>query len=288
VKTQFKEKTYKKYFSNEIARLTNISFSPDQCDENFLGFDDAFLLPFGHLLFIAPYIRLGRHQRRRGIVLRELEYLTEEAVRRMPPFRFNLFVQYKRPEYLHTRGAREWSHWRGAYYRFDITTHQQKLLERLDAASHGRAATVYASPAFWSEADLWQLVQAEQIINSSNVSSAGRLTGHDCYTYAGPGHRGIGHSEPEDIESPPLREVVSVGVAKNDAVDAREHIIKTAETVRKAADDGDETATLLRQAEDPYRTDYVDRSPLVQALTTLVAFSDAFAISSYMHGSAEG
>jgi hypothetical protein len=85
METEFKEKTYEKYFSHEIVRLTNISFSPDQCDKNFLGFDDAFLLPFEHLLFIAPYVRSSRRLRRSGIVLRELDHLTEEAVKRMPP-----------------------------------------------------------------------------------------------------------------------------------------------------------------------------------------------------------
>jgi hypothetical protein len=32
--SEFKEKTYEKYFGYEIARLTNHhTFSPDQCDE---------------------------------------------------------------------------------------------------------------------------------------------------------------------------------------------------------------------------------------------------------------
>lgn len=285
MKAEFKEKTYEKYFSNEAARLTNISFSPDQCDENFLGFDDAFLLPLHKLFSIAPYVHRRRRLRHSGIVLQELDYLTEEAVRRMPPFRFNLFVQYKRPEYLRTRGAREWSHWCAAYYRFDITPHQQRLLERLDVASHGRAATVYASPAFWSSSDLWRLVEAEQILDNSNVASASRLTGHGCYTYIKPGHSGIGHSDPKDIESPSLRETVSVGVERNKPIEAEEHIIKTAAIIREAADGADETAMLLKQAEKPYLTDEPRRSQLIQALTTLVAFSDAFAISSYMYGS---
>jgi len=288
MKTEFKEKTYEKYFSGEIARLTNISFSPDQCDENFLGFDEAFLLPFEHPFFFAPYVRRSRRLRRSGIVLREVDHFTDRAVKWMPPFHFNLFVQYKRPEYLQTRGAREWSHWGAAYYRFDITPHQQRLLERLDAASYGRAATVYASPAFWSASDLWQFAPAGQILDNSNIASVGRLTGHDCYTYTGPGHRGIGHSEPEDIVSPSLRETVLAGVERNESVEAKKHILKTAAIVREAVGGDDETATLLTQAEGPYLTDEPGRSPLAQALTTLTAFSDAFAISTYMYGTTDG
>lgn len=281
---EFKEKTYEKYFSREIARLTDSSFSPDQCDENFLGFDEAFLLPFEHLLFIPPYVRRSRRLRRSGILLRELDHLTERAIERMPPFRFNLFVQYKRPEYLRTRGAREWKHWHAPYYRFDITPHQQQLLERLDAVSHGRAATIYASPAFWTATDLWQFVAAGQVIGSSNVASAVRLAGHGCYSYVDPGHRGMGHSEPEEIESPSLKEAVSGGVKTNEPVEAKEHIIQTAAIAREAAGGDEETAMLLNQAEYLYLTDEPSRSRVMEALTTLVAFSDAFAISSYMHG----
>lgn len=284
MKIEFKEKTYEKYFSGEIARLTNISFSPDQCDENFLGFDDAFLLPMKQLFFIFPYVRWSRHLRRSGIVLRELEHITESVVERMPNFHFNLFVQYKRPEYLQTKGAREWTYWRSAYYRFDITPHQQQLLERIEGISHGRAATIYASPAFWRSSDLFEFAEAGQIIDNSNVASAGRLNGHDCYTYTEPGHRGIGRSEPKSIENPLLRETVFAGVEKGESVVAKQHIIHTARTVREAADDDKETAMLLTQAEGSYLTDEPDRSPLTQALTTLVAFSDAFGISTYMMG----
>jgi hypothetical protein len=46
---EFKEKPYEKYFGIELGRRTNVTFSPDQCDEGFLGFDDAFFLPMPSL-----------------------------------------------------------------------------------------------------------------------------------------------------------------------------------------------------------------------------------------------
>lgn len=284
MQTEFKEKTYEKYFSNEVARLTNVSFSPDQCDEFYLGFDDAFHLSFDRLILLAPYVRRSRQMHRSGIALSELDHLTEAFVKRMPPFRFNLFAQYKRPDYLRTRGAREWSHWRSPYYRFNVTPHQQRLLELIDAGSHGRAATVYATPAFWRASDLWQFVASEGILDNSNIANAGSLSGHDCYTYCKPGHRGIGHSEPEEIESPPLRQTVSIGVEANEPVEAREHIIKTADIIREAANADDETATLLKQAEEIGVVEAPRRSRVVKALITIIAFSEAFGISTYMHG----
>jgi hypothetical protein len=284
MKIEFKEKTYEKYFSQEIGRLTNISFSPDQCDESFLGFDDAFFLPLRHLNFIAPYVRRSRRSHRIGIFLKELEHLTDEVIRRMPPFRFNLFVQYKRPEYLLTKGAKEWHFWQRSYYRFDITPHQQKLLERLEAISYDRASTVYASPAFWSASDLWQHVAASHIIDKSNIASAGRLVSHGCYTYVEPGHRGRGHSESVAIDSPILIETISAGVEKNDPLEAKQHLLKTAETMRSAANENEYTKQLLKQAEFPYLSDEAAPSQLMLALTTLRAFSDAFDISTFMLG----
>ncbi|MFD2250849.1 hypothetical protein FHS82_001395 [Pseudochelatococcus lubricantis] len=44
METEFKEKTYEKYFPHEVARLTNIMFSPNPCDEALLGVDDALWL----------------------------------------------------------------------------------------------------------------------------------------------------------------------------------------------------------------------------------------------------
>jgi len=57
---EFKEKTYEKYFGFELARLTTVTFSPDQCDEAFLGFDDAFFLPWE--LPRHQLLHISRHQ----------------------------------------------------------------------------------------------------------------------------------------------------------------------------------------------------------------------------------
>lgn len=54
MKIPFKEKPFEKQFGIEIGRRTNTIYSPDQCDERFLGFDEAFFLPLPHLLSIAP------------------------------------------------------------------------------------------------------------------------------------------------------------------------------------------------------------------------------------------
>ncbi len=54
MKIEFKEKPFEKQFAIEIGRLTNVSYSLDQCDEKFLGFDDAFYLSLQHPLSLSP------------------------------------------------------------------------------------------------------------------------------------------------------------------------------------------------------------------------------------------
>lgn len=44
METEFKEKTYEKYFFHEVTRLTNVMFSPDPCYEALPGVDDLLWL----------------------------------------------------------------------------------------------------------------------------------------------------------------------------------------------------------------------------------------------------
>lgn len=275
---EFKEKTFEKYFSSEIARLTNIMFSPDQCDEFVLGFDDAFLLPIPELMRIAPFMRRRRWSRMRGILVSELNHVGDWISRRLPPFRFNLFVQYKRPDYLKTRGAAQWSDWQQAYYRYRTTPHQQDILEKTEAQSQGRAATIYASPAFWSAADLWTNVEAETIIENSNVASAARLKGHSRYSYVSPGHKGKAHSDTVDIESRPFEELITEGL-ENDELPLNQHLKKTATLINEVVQDSDSSAILFERAKSAIGVDQFDEDTIANALGTIEAFSDAFDLS---------
>ena len=171
---QFKEKTYEKYFGFELARLTNVTFSPDQCDEAFLGFDDAFFLSWQLLKPRLPHMRRQRWARLHGLPLSTFDIIGDEMSRRLPPFKFNLFVQYKRPEYLSRSSALEWPCWRNPYFRYETTPHQHELLAKIEHQSRGRAATVYAAPAFWRSDDLWSHVKAQSVVAQSNIASVGR------------------------------------------------------------------------------------------------------------------
>jgi len=280
VKTEFKEKTYEKYFSHEVARQTKVTFSPDPCDEALLGFDDAFWLPHSWIMHRAPFMRRRRWLRMTGVDIRELDHIGEKLGRRMPPFRFNLFVQYKRPDFLKTRGAGEWEHWKCSYYRYSTTPHQQDVLERIEAQSKGRAATVYASPAFWEANSLWANVEAEKIIENSNIASVGRLKGHEHYSYSSAGFQGKGHSEATDIESPDFNGVIASGLGR-EPLPFSTHIKQAAKLILEVVRSSDSGAPLFEQTRAALGINELDDGSLASAFATIEVFSDAFG-TSYM------
>ncbi|TAZ00093.1 hypothetical protein [Rhizobium leguminosarum] len=279
---EFKEKTYEKYFYGELRRHTQVCYSPDQCDEHHLGFDDAFFLQGEFLGGLHRFLRRAKWERQTGIRITDLEYLAEALQARMPPFRFNLFVQYKRPEYMTLQSSKEWVDWGKAYYRYHLDQHQQKLLEALDSKAQGRAATVYASPSFWTSDDLWNHVAASAVCQYSNIASAGLLANHHRYTYSGPGFRGRGHSEPEDIESIPFAELLQTASSGSPSL-FREHLSRTATLIKQAVEELG-LQNQLGSAVSAIASPEAMASELVRSIVTIEAFKDAFGIYTYMIG----
>jgi len=286
---EFKEKTYEKYFGFELARLTNVTFSPDQCDEAFLGFDDAFFVPWPHLIGRFPHMRRSRWARLHGLSIQEFDRHIGRATKHMPPFRFNLFVQYKRPEYLFRSNAAEWLDWGNPYFRYTTTPHQQDLLEAIEQQSNNRAATVYASPAFWRADDLWGHVKAESVVDHSNIASVGRLRGHSRFSYVGSGCNGQGHSEATPLESTPFKQILETGMGQ-EGLPFKQHVKRAAKQIEETARGSDFAGPLLKRAREAIIGEWLEdgeaptEGSLLFALTTIEAFSDIFDVSYYAIG----
>lgn len=278
---EFKEKTFEKYFGHELARLTNITFSPDQCDEAWLGFDEAFLMPEDWFSRYGPYVRRRRRGLLKGI---EVGEFNKSVAERMPGFRLNLFVQFKRPIFLSAHNAKQWPDWRQSYYRYDTTPHQQEALEKIDEKSYGRAATIYASPAFWLAADLWRFAGNNTIVANSNIASATKLKGHEHYSYIEPGYIGKGHSATADIESDPLLRVIERGFEQNEPLSLNQHLSKTATTIVEATNRSDSLARVFYQARTAMGFSELDPSSPYDATAIIGIFSEAFNLTYYAIG----
>ena len=278
---EFKEKTCETYFLAEVARLTNILYSPDQTDEGSLGFDGSFFLPLPAWRMVFPYLRFRRWRRLVGISASEIDDFGKELNSHLPHFRLNLFVQYKRPEWMRRSNSAEWSSWSAPYFRYTIESKQQRLLENIVEAATGRAAVVYAAAAFRLNSELFKHAEAETVLPNSNISSVEMLTGHERFTYLGPGSYGIAHSEPEAIESPSLNTVLA-RMEENEGLPFTQHLKVTAQLIETALDDDREARDLFDASRramlgGAFSEAYPrGRGTWIEAIVSILAFTQAF------------
>lgn len=280
---EFKEKPFETAFVGELRLRTNMLYAPDQCDENFLGFDAVAGVPWEFLPEFFPYVRHRKWRRFSGLSANELSHVGQRLNCRLPPFKMNLFIQFKRPEYLVRRSAGEWAHWKQNYFRCWIDANQQALLSRIASLANGRAASVYASPAFYKKDDFFKHMANNNIVESSNILSAPMLDGHSKYTYCEPGSRGIGHSEPKPIESESLESILSLD-ERGAELQFTAHLKDSAALIESLFKDdayGKRTLNLARKAILGADTPDEERwgpESWINALVTIVAFSAAFEI----------
>ena len=289
----FEEKTYEKYFGWELIKHTRGAYSPGQCCEHHLGFDDAF--------FVRPWL-LWRYPflfpqwwtlLYRGISFSDIDRLATQISQSLPEFRFNLFVQYKRPEHVFGRRGAEWSRWRGPYFRYGITSHQQVALEGVYRESRGRAAVVYTAPVFTRSTTLYRHYGSGNIINNSNIVSVNELTGHSRYTYVSSGGDGAVHSDPEEVRGASFDEIMELA-NDQESIGFYDHVVRTARAIEVNVETDDARRTLLDLVRrEVYSVASVAESQVgitdfVYALCTIFAFGDAFNASVYMIADVDG
>ena len=194
--SQFEEKTFEEYSNVELLIGKSVMFPPGQRAERWFGFDNAFFLPFHP--FLEPSWKMRSRLGRR---LGDIIWLKDEF-NSLPPFKFNLFIQYKRPEYVHTELAGEYKYWNRDYYRFALTDHQHRTLRKLSTEVKSDAVVAYCSSVFWKNETLWSFHENRSIIANSNFAEVSKIQeDHHIITYTDPGFTCRGHSEVELIQS---------------------------------------------------------------------------------------
>lgn len=210
MRAQFEEKQFEQALNYELVTENRFLFPIGQSLENILGFDAGLFTNNLNFWQLFPENRFFRFLQRyfflypEGVELRQemWELLDEEFdnIEYFPQIKFNLFIQHKRPDYLSQPQASEWPSWGHAYYRYDITHHQQIALERLEHQILNLGIVVYACPAFHTYRELWANKSANTLINNTNFIQVSKLAYHKRFTFDQPGNYGIGFSEPEKIE----------------------------------------------------------------------------------------
>ena len=208
MRAEFEEKQFEQALNFELASANRFLYTPGQCLENTLGFDAGifssnlnfwnrfpkFRYYFHHFCLYPEGIEL--HREMWDDLEREIDNIDF-----FPPIKFNLFIQYKRPEYLKQKNASEWNYWNCPYFRYNIMRHQQEALENLEIQVQDKGIVVYASPAFYRLKDLWDVKENNTLVASTNFIQASKLSYHSKFTYNQAGNQGIVFSEPVRIES---------------------------------------------------------------------------------------
>lgn len=218
---QFEEKIYESYFNNELDSTSSMYFPLGQVQEGVLGMDSVAHSNDTSLWRNIGYPSLhNRSGENLKVIAEEMERHLNTNVNNIPLLKINLIFQYKRPEYMKTAHARQWSLWGDKYYRYKVYGKQQELLLHIERFLGNKALVLYASPAIHTLNNLIHLKTKNKIIESSNFKKASDLENHHYNTYTKSGAHSIACSEPEKIENfdlmSYLKEIAGVqeGVAK--------------------------------------------------------------------------
>lgn len=200
IPADFEESEYRGPLYNQLERGNHLVWEPGQVFEKHIGIDRA--------AYVTDSYFWGLHglpAPMSGIVLLDYEwhYIWKKRLKNkaLPDFQLNLFLQAKRP-HAGTRpiGKIKKGGIVGDYWKFQITSHQQVALERMEEALHGKAIVCYASPAFHTQAALYEHTRNQSIVPASSFPPASVLKGHSAWYYDHAGLSGIANPEFVRIE----------------------------------------------------------------------------------------
>jgi hypothetical protein len=89
---------------------------------------------------------------------------------------------------------------------FDVTSHQQVILENLAVHLGSNADVTYACAAFLKKKELFS---SSSITAKSTFPPVAKLQGHERWYYHRAGAQGVAHSDPEAVQALPLPERIA-------------------------------------------------------------------------------
>ena len=286
----FNERDFEREFGFNLRNSYGgtVSRSPSLFEEKFLGVDEVTFVNLekfnDEITRETVFQGSGRFRSGSGIRPRDIEFFLEHKLWQDDGSKYNLFVQYKVPEFLITKRARQWHYWGKEFFRFPITEHQQEALYSLSTAIGSNAFVVYASPAFSGRDNLENHAKSGSIVANSHVVEASLLGAagrHHTYSYMDSKSKGYANSEPEEIEGRSLEFLVSLGDELN-AIPTSEFLISTSETVTQISS---RLSTMENFSDFKERHfDEVDGSsyPILSALINVRAFCAFWNLKSYI------
>jgi hypothetical protein len=250
MRAQFEEKTYEQYRTTELVNGRQPFFSPGQILEAIVGFDVAIhtsnpffwkhfppMYPWWHRIFFMH----PPGQQLRSEWWKELQ----REIEQFPKFKFNCFIQFKRPDRMVRSDAAEYSVWGKPYFRYDTFSSQQRALDALALKTTGKVVVVYACPAFHTFAELYAAYESRKLVQQSNFCEIKKLTDHSRYSFVSSGSSGIAHSEPVSVENIPFEQLLDTLGDQDPAQSNSAFLAETAESITSTIEN-------IRELSDSY------------------------------------
>lgn len=208
MKAEFEEKDFEAPLYNELRFGSHRIATPGQVFEGKFGIDAA--IEAENPIFWDLF---GYYDIPKGVVLNDLRWgfmwRKLGKKRRLPTFNTNLLIQAKRPIPLSRASSQLKSYgFKSKHWRFEITEHQQEILEKVSHNLSRKALVIYAAPAFHTLDELYNHTEAQTVVENSSFVKVDRLRNHKHWSYHQAGTSGIAHSEPEFIEDIPLYSMI--------------------------------------------------------------------------------
>lgn len=204
--SEFEESEYRGPLYNQLERSSNLLWEPGQVFEKVIGIDKASFCLHSYLWGLHGY-----HSELGGTILRHRRFgligsINKPGNKPLPDFKLNLFIQAKRSTYSSRRRNKLRPNINGHYWHFEITPHQQSVLEKLEIELRNDALVVYAAPVFHRQQDLYNHTLNQTIVTNSTFPKASMLTGHSKWYFDQPGITGIGNPDFEFLNDEGLLE----------------------------------------------------------------------------------
>ena len=279
---EFKEKTFESYFVSELSRKSRYFYCPDQTDEFHLGFDSMFYLPLKYYSSYQQRLNIGTWLK--GVTPQEVKDMGKQFNRTYPDIKANLFFQFKRPEFLKKKTAKEWKYWQSYYFRFSLYQHQHDTLTKLSRCCSDKAKVLYAAPRLATTAELINAAQSKKVIDNTQIIEVSNLAGHKKCTYSISSNVTRGHSEPKVVETYPFSGFLAQ-IAFQDEESFTKSIKRVGSEIKTALTDNDDAKQILYSARSIATNGWSDDMPQefqdswLDQLITVRAFSQAFGIT---------
>jgi hypothetical protein len=199
--SDFQESEFRGSLNNQLTWGSELVWEPSQVFEKHIGMERAAYVTnplfWGIHGLPAP---LGE-----GVSLDyEWYYVWKKRVlaKSLPDFSHNLFIQAKRPlAGAKPRGRVKKEGISGDYWKFEISPHQQQVLERLGSSLGDTAIVCYAAPAFHTQWELYNHTTNASMVQNSSFPLVSELAGCTAWYYEKGGASGLASPEFMQIES---------------------------------------------------------------------------------------